>query len=157
MQVAEEGGGVRFPVQTTLPGLAGVSVEIDANGHGRFTDKSGNIWQIMWSGSFGECDPFLTILVDDGGSMCSFCPFPSYPAFWMASGLVVNTDRQGFASAMYACARQVLAAQGKQIAPSETVKGDGVAFWAYLDPNVKWEWLPEQGCSRPDLSGLSAP
>jgi hypothetical protein len=147
---------MRFPVQTSLPGLAGVSVEIDADGRGRFTDRSGNMRHIEASGNFGEEDSFLTIFVD-GEPMCSFHPFPNYPAFWMASGLVVNTGRQGIASAIYAYVRDVLASQGRQIAPSETVKDDGVAFWAYIDHNVKWEWLPELGCSRPDLTGLQAP
>jgi hypothetical protein len=147
---------MRFPVQSTLPGLISVTVKIVADGRGCFTDKSGSIWQIEGSGSFGGNDAFLTALVGDG-SMCSFHPFPDYPAFWMASGLVVNTHRQGFASAMYVFAREVLAAHGKRIAPSETVMKDGVSLWTYLDPDVKWEWLSAQGCWRPDLSGLQAP
>jgi len=148
---------MRFPVQSILPGLSGVSVTIKADGRGCFADKSGSIRQIEGSGSLKGDNPYLTILVDDG-SMCSFQPFPNYPAFWMASGLIVNTRRRGFASAMYMFAREAFLSEwGKRIAPSETVKEDGLSFWRYLDPDVKWEWLSEQGCWRPNLSGLQAP
>ncbi len=147
----------RFPLQTTLPGLSNVVVNLTSNGTGEFTDRSGKLRQLQYGGDRHGVDPFLTITVVDDGSVCTFKPWAGYPAFWTASGLMVYTCRQGFASAMYACAKQVLAAGGAQIAPSETVKDDGKKLWAHLDPNVKWEWVANQGCSRPDLTGLQPP
>jgi hypothetical protein len=146
----------RFPLQTTLPGLSNVVVNLTSNGTGEFTDRSGNLRQLQYGGDLHGVDPYLTITVDDE-SFCSFTPWPEYPAFWTASGLIVNTRRQGFASAMYACAKQVLAARGMQIAPSERVTDDGKELWAYLDSNVKWEWVAHQGCSRPDLTEVQPP
>lgn len=146
----------RFPVQTTLPGLKGVNVSFLTKNSGEFIDRLGDIRRFKFEGTLGGPDPYITIVIDDG-SMCSFKPWPNYPTFWCASGLFVCDKQKGIGTAIYACISQILECCGCRIAPSEQVTDQGKDFWSRLDPEIKWELVEDEGCNRPDLTGLQQP
>ena len=148
----------RFPIPSVMPGLARVDVILDgsipATGTGRIIDKNGGEWSLRYS-----CGGiYLTMMIIEDGSMCSFAPWPGYPDFWSASGLSVNTERVGLASAFYICARKLMPfSGGKQISPSDNVTPLGRGLWGKLDPAIRWEPVAATGGLRLDLSGRAPP
>lgn len=148
----------RFPIPSAMPGLARVDVILDepipAAGTGKIIDTNGDQWSLRY-----DCgDTYLTMIITEDDSMCSFAPWPEYPDFWSASGLIVNTERVGLASAFYICARKLIRfSGGKQISPSDNVTPLGRGLWGKLDPSIGWEPVAATGGFRLDLSGRALP
>lgn len=148
----------RFPIPSAMPGLARVDVILDepipAAGTGKIIDTNGGGWSLRYS----RGGTYLTMMTIEDGSMCSFAPWPEYPEFWSASGLVVNTERVGLASAFYICAMKLIRfSGGKQISPSDNVTPLGRGLWGKLDPAIGWEPVAATGGFRLDLSGRAPP
>jgi hypothetical protein len=149
---------IRFPVPSAMPGLTPVQVILDQTipvaGTGNIIDKTGGHWSLKYDLDHKN----LAITIDQDGSVCSFVPWIGYPEFWSASGLFVNTQGVGLASAFYMCARQLIGfSGGKQISPSDNVTPLGHGLWNRLDPSIAWEPVAATGGFRLDLSSRAPP
>lgn len=147
----------RFPIRTQMPGLSRVQVTLNDRsspiGIGQIVDKLGKQW------SFGyDLDQTGLFMKIDDLTICSFAPWPEYPEFWSASGLMVDAGRKGLASAFFIGAQQIITlVGGKHISPSDNVTQDGRGMWKKLDPSIEWEWVAGSGSYRLDLTGRLPP
>lgn len=148
----------RFPIRSDLPGLSNVQVSLQRpvpeSGRATIIDTQNQCWVL----NFGAAGAGLTMTIPSDDSMCTFQPWPAFPEYWSASGLWVNSQRVGLASAFYRCALLLIPHLGGQyISPSDNVTRDGRGLWSKLDPSVRWEPVEATGGFRLDLTGRSPP
>lgn len=151
----------RFPVASDLPGIAHVAVQITDvaadQGTATFQDRHQQKRILCFEfGIDGEGEA-LTIASAGYNEACTFKPWSSYPTHWSCTGIMVTTEKVGFAAAMYKVAQELLAWRRSKIAPSDALKGDGVVMWRRYDPSIEIEEVPGAGCSRPILTGRCPP
>jgi hypothetical protein len=148
----------RFPIRSDLPGLAKIEVNIhdpsSFEGNGEIIDVRGRTWSLVYL--LDSTNLSLKIIEDE--SMCSFAPWPSFPAFWSATGIAVNTQRVGLGSAFYKFAQRLIGLSGGCfISPSDNVLPEGHKLWKKLDPSIHWEPVAATGGFRLNLSDRTAP
>jgi hypothetical protein len=148
----------RFPIKSDLPGLAKIAVNIfDPNslaGNGTIKDIRGRTWSLVYRLD----NTNLCLEITEDNSMCTFSPWCTFPDFWSVTGIIVNTQRVGLASAFYKCAQQLIRLSGGRfISPSDNVTPAGCELWKKLDPSIRWESVDTTGGFRLDLSDRIAP
>lgn len=170
----------RFPVPTTLPGLGSVLRDINYDAQGRptsahYTNNGTNFVVAAY-----EASGMLTVTAALGQAptdtvfhgMASFAPWPAvkdphpelhavaYPTVWSVTA-VNTTIMPGFrlADALYAFARDWLAADGRKLAPSDSIQPDGKRMWERFDPAIVMvSREPYYPCDEwPDLTGRTPP